>query len=217
MWRKVDNYFADCFFKEDKILEFVLENCQKNGLPDIQVSSHQGMLLHILAKMQKAKKILEIGTLGGYSSIHMARALDDEGHLTTIEYEEKHAKVAAENFNQAGLSDKITLIHKDGKSALNALIDAGEKDFDFVFIDADKPSNSTYLELSLKLAKKGAVIICDNIVREGHVIDAASHDEQVQGARQFCENISHKEKLITAGLQTVGSKGYDGFSISFVM
>lgn len=216
MWKDVDNYFADCFLKEDKILEAVLANCQKNELPDIHVSNHQAMLLHILVKMQKAKKVLEIGTLGGYSSIHMARALSDDGHLTTIEYEKKHAQVAAENFKMAGLSDKITLIHKDGKSALKTLIEEGHKDFDFVFMDADKQSNSIYLELCLKLVKKGAVIICDNIVREGYVIDADSDDEQVQGARKFCENLSHKGKVITSAIQTVGSKGYDGFSISFV-
>ncbi len=216
IWTNIDNYFTHCFIPEDEILQAVLQNCKQNELPDIQVSNHQAMFLHILVKMQKAKNILEVGTLGGYSSIHMARALENDGHLTTIEYEEKHAKVAAENFKIAGLSHKITLIHNDGKSALKKLIAEEHRAFDFVFLDADKRSNPIYLELCLKLVKKGAVIICDNIVREGEIITCHTDDKDVEGIRHFCKNLSQKHHIITSAIQTVGSKGHDGFSISFV-
>ncbi len=216
VWENIDDYFSNCFIKEDKILQAVLENCKQKGLPDIRVSNHQAMLLHILVKMQQAKNILEIGTLGGYSAIHMARALGEDGHLTTVEYEREHAEVAAENFEKAGLRDKITLIHSDGKSALQKLIAKNGPAFDFVFLDADKRSNPVYLELCLQLVKKGAVIVCDNIVREGQIMDSYTEDKDIQGIRKFCQTISQKDHLITSAIQTVGSKGYDGFSLTFV-
>lgn len=215
-WLAVDHYFSDCFTPEDEIAKAILANCKRENLPDIQVSSHQAMLLHIFIKMQKAKNVLEIGTLGGYSTIHMARALDDDGHITTIEYDKKHAKVAADNFKQAGLSEKITLINSDGESVLKQMIKEEAPAFDFIFLDADKKSNPIYLELCLQLVRPGSVIICDNIVRNGEVLDENSSDENVQGIRNFCHDISQKSNLITSAIQTVGSKGYDGFSITFI-
>ncbi|MGM0601115.1 MAG: O-methyltransferase [Candidatus Rifleibacteriota bacterium] len=215
-WTKVDDFFCDSFALQDKALKQVLLNCEKEGLPQIQISACQGQFLHLLAKVQGAGRILEIGTLGGYSSIFLARALKENGVLYTIEALEKHSSVAAKNFEICGVSDKIKLINNDATQALYDLIDKGCEPFDLIFIDADKDNYPIYLELVLKLTRPGSVIVADNIVRDGELINKESQDPCVQGVRKYCQILSENKQTETTGIQTVGPKGYDGFTLTIV-
>ncbi|EKD82240.1 MAG: O-methyltransferase family protein [uncultured bacterium] len=215
-WSRVDDYFAGLFVHGDEIFEQVQGNCKAAGLPAISVSSCQGMFLQILVRSCKAQRVLEIGTLGGYSGIWLGYGLEDNGELVTIEYEPEHARVASKNFELAGLSQKVTVINKDAKIALAELIAMAVKPFDLIFIDADKPGYFDYLQLSLKLARKGTLIVADNVVRKGEVANPGTVDEKVIGIRKFCQALADNNTLKTTALQTVGSKGYDGFSISIV-
>jgi predicted O-methyltransferase YrrM len=216
VWTKVDRYFEDHFVQNDPILSEVLKNSEENGLPSHNVSPCQGMLLHLLARIRSAERILEIGTLGGYSTIWLARALNDRGVVVTIEANEKHASVASKNFEVAGLQEKIVLLSKEAKLALQELIDKNTDPFDLIFIDSDKRNNPTYLNLSLKLSKVGTIIIGDNVVREGEVANGQSRDSQVIGVRQFCDALAKNIALTSTGIQTVGCKEYDGFTITIV-
>lgn len=215
-WSRVDEYFAGLFALNEEIFEQVQENCSAAGLPAISVAPCQGMFLQILARSCKAQRILEIGTLGGYSGIWLANGLDAEGELITIEYEPEHARVARKNFELAGLSQKVTVINDDAKAALAELIAKAVEPFDLIFIDADKPGYFDYLQLSLKLARKGTLIVADNVVRSGEVANPDTVDEKVIGVRKFCQALADNKMLKTTALQTVGNKGYDGFSISMV-
>lgn len=215
-WTNVDCYFEERFDLKDEVLTQVLQNCEANGLPAYHVSAVQGKLLQQFAKMCHAKRILEIGTLGGYSTICLARSFQQEGKVITIDYDAKHAEVAKKNFAMAGLEDHIQLINKDAKTALQELIDQNTEPFDLIFIDADKPSNPIYLALSLKLSKRGTVIIFDNVVRDGEVTNADSTDENIVATRKLCDGLANNPSLSTTAIQTVGSKGYDGFSLTIV-
>jgi len=210
VWTKVDQYFGDAQARHDAALAAALAASVAAGLPEIQVSQNQGKFLHVLAKALGATRILEIGTLGGYSTIWMARALPPGGFLVTLEYEPKHAEVARANIARAGLADVVEI--RVG-AALDTLpqLDAG-RPFDLIFIDADKPNIPNYFTWALKLARVGTVIIVDNVVRKGAVIDAASDDANVQGVRRFTELVSRESRVTAATLQTVSSKGYDGFT-----
>lgn len=214
-WTAVDRFFETSVLEEDPILNQVLSRCDRAGLPPHNVSPCQGRLLQILSLMSGARRILEIGTLGGYSTIWLARSIPADGRVVTIEAVEPHAVIAAGNLELAGVLDRVSLITGDAKKELQHLIDEGVKPFDLIFIDADKPGNPQYLELSLRLSSKGTVIIGDNVVREGAVADPESTDHKVRGVREYCMQLKTPGLLSTA-IQTVGVKGYDGFAISIV-
>lgn len=216
VWNEVDNYITDLFIESDNILELSLKESNDNGLPPHNVSSTQGKFLHMLALIKGAKNILEIGTLGGYSTIWFARALPSDGKLITLEANPDYAKVANNNIKRAGL-DKIVQL-KLGKALdiLPQLVLENNEPFDLIFIDADKINNSEYFKWCLKLSKSGTIIIADNVVRNGEIIDETSEDISVKGIRDFNELVSKEEKVITTAIQTVGIKGYDGFAMILV-
>ena len=199
----------------DPTLEQVQQSNKQAGIPDINVSVTHGKLLYLLAKLKGAKNILEIGTLGGYSSIWMARALSETGKLYTLEFNPEYAKVAEQNICQAGFQDKVEVLV--GK-ALDTLPILEEKKllFDLIFIDADKENYSHYLKWSLKLANSGALIIADNVVRDGKVFDETSEDVLVKGVQQFMDLLVNNPDIDSTAIQTVGVKGYDGFMIGIV-
>lgn len=212
-WTRVDDYLAARLLPDDPVLAHVLAESDRAGLPAIAVSPLQGQLLHLMAKMMGARRILEIGTLGGFSTICMARALPADGRLVTLEVDPRHAEVAQANFRHAGLADRIELRLGRGIDTLAALEKEGQGPFDLVFIDADKPSNTDYLLASLRLTRPGSVIICDNVVRSGAVADADSTDASVLGVRRFLDAVAAEPRLAATALQTVGVKGYDGFAV----
>ncbi len=215
-WTAVDRYFADLLVGSDSALDAALQASEAAGLPSIQVTPNEGKLLHLLARMQGARAILEIGTLGGYSTIWLARALPEHGRLITLEMDPKHAEVARANIERAGLSKVVDLRVGRALDTLPKLAAEGLGPFDLFFIDADKPSNPQYVEWALRLARRGSVIIIDNVVREGEVIDAMSNDPSVQGVRRMNELVAKDPRLSATAIQTVGSKGYDGFAIALV-
>jgi predicted O-methyltransferase YrrM len=193
IWNAVEGYLVENLIPSDPTLQEALRRNTVSDLPAIDVAPNEGKLLYLLAKIRGAKKILEIGTLGGYSTIWLARALPPDGALVTLELDPKHAL------------DSLSQLHKEGA-----------KPFDFIFIDADKQTYPEYLDWSLRLSQPGTVIIADNVVREGAVIDADSKDQSVQGVRRFLEKISANSRLDATALQTVGTKGYDGFALAVV-
>ncbi|KPL85233.1 O-methyltransferase [Herpetosiphon geysericola] len=215
-WDAVDHYISDSLVQADPVLESALQSSADAGLPPINVAPNQGKLLHMFALMCGAKRILEIGTLGGYSSIWLARALPADGTLITLEYEPHHAEVAKANLAKAGLSDKVEVRVGAALASLAQLADEAIEPFDLIFIDADKPNNPHYLAWALKFARVGTVIIGDNVVRGGAVTDANNPDPAIQGTRQLFADLAANPKLTATALQTVGSKGYDGFAIAIV-
>lgn len=215
-WTNNDLYLEKHLAQEDAALKNALTTSRAGGLPEWEVSAAQGKFLCLLAKMKNARRILEIGTLGGYSTIWLARAVPDDGMVISLEFDEAYADLARKNIEFAGLSNKVRIIHGAAADTMNAMIAAGEKPFDMIFIDADKPNNPNYLRLSLRLAKSGAVIFGDNVIRDGELCNAASTDEKVVGVRKFIEDMGELDCLESTALQTVGIKGYDGFTISVV-
>ena len=212
-WTAVDDYFAKFLLPSDKPLELAQADSQAAGLPAIAVSPLQGKQLLVLAQMQNAKKILEIGTLGGYSTIWLARALPDDGRLVTCEFSSKHADVARANIARAGLSHKVEI---RGGPALDTLpLLAAEKrgPFDFIFVDADKENNPGYFEWSLKLSRPGSVILVDNVVRDGAVADLKNTDPHIVGIRRMHELLAAEPRVTATAIQTVGAKGYDGYTL----
>jgi predicted O-methyltransferase YrrM len=193
-----------------------LASSAASGLPAISVSPAQGKLLHLLARVQGARNILEIGTLGGYSTIWLARALPAGGHLISLELDLKHAEVARANVARAGLADRVEIRLGRAVDSLQQLVTEGRGPFDLIFIDADKPGYSDYLKWSLKLARQGTLMIADNVVRKGEIINSASSDLNVQGIRRFNELLAAEKRVTTTVLQTVGSKGYDGLAVILV-
>lgn len=216
-WTAVDDYLDDLLLPADPTMQSVLQACTAAGLPPISVSPSQGKLLNLLALGQRASRILEIGTLGGYSAIWLARALPPGGRLITLEAEPAHAHVARANLERAGLAAVADVRLGRAQDTLPQLVDAGVEPFDLVFIDADKPGYPAYLDWSLKLSRPGTMIIADNIVRDGAVADAASQDASVQGVRRFLELMSADRRITSTAIQTVGSKGYDGFALAIVL
>ena len=215
-WAAVDSYINGLLVPTDPVLEATLLAGVAAGLPAISVSPSQGKLLQLLARMQQAQTILEIGTLGGYSTIWLARGLRPGGRLITLELDPKHAEVARANFARAGLSGVIALRLGSALDTLPQLVAEGCGPFDLIFIDADKPGYADYFSWALKLSRPGSVIIADNVVRNGAVIDAASTDPLVQGVRGFNERVAAEPRVSATEIQTVGSKGYDGFAIMLV-
>ncbi|MFU0930441.1 O-methyltransferase [Kluyvera cryocrescens] len=213
-WSEVDNYLIGNLIPGDNILSQVLENNHRAGLPAHDVAANQGQLLALFVRMVGAKSILEIGTLGAYSTIWMARELPENGRLVTLEADPRHARVARENIQLAGLAERVTL-HEG--SALDSLAKLeSDAPFDLIFIDADKPNNPYYLQWALKYARPGTLIIGDNVVRDGEVTNPHSTDERVQGVRRFIEMMRNDPRLTVTALQTVGIKGWDGFTLAWV-
>src|SRR6188768_2714210 len=213
LWTRVDEYTNSLLLPSDAVLDAALAASHAAGLPSINVAPNQGKFLSLLAQLQGASRILEVGTLAGYSTIWLARALPKSGRLVTLELDPKHAEVARSNIELAGLSAQVDLRVGRALDSLAALVNEGVPPFDFVFIDADKPSIPEYFLASLKLTRPGSVIVVDNVVRKGAVIDAQSSDANVRGVRRFNEIVSQTPAVSATTVQTVGSKGYDGFAL----
>jgi len=216
LWTSVDNYFSGLLVPEDAALQQTIAFSASAGLPAIQVSAVQGKLLHLLARMILARNILEIGTLGGYSTIWMARALPENGRVITLEAQAKHAEVAQKNFARAGVEGKVELRLGKALDTLPQIAAQGRGPFDLIFIDADKSNMPEYFEWSLRLARPGTLIIADNVVRDGRVIEENSNDPDIDGVRRFAELASKEKRVSATALQTVGGKGYDGFAVLLV-
>jgi predicted O-methyltransferase YrrM len=216
-WTEVDEYFKDKLIGIDDALDAALTNSEMSGLPSINVAPNQGKLLHMLAKIQGAKSILEIGTLGGYSTIWLARALPESGHLVSLEFDQKHADVAQQNVEHAGLADRVEIIQGAALDTLPTLAKDKRAPFDLVFIDADKQNNPNYVEWALKLTRPGSIVIVDNVVRGGSLAETNSDDPNVQGARALFDLLENEPRLDATALQTVGIKGYDGLVIALVV
>jgi predicted O-methyltransferase YrrM len=217
MWTAVDEYIHQQLVPSDPALDAALAACVEADLPAISVTPSQGKLLHLLARLLGAKNILEIGTLGGYSTIWLARALPAEGRLITMEFDAKHAMIAGENIANAGLADMVELREGKALDLLPELAAEGLETFDLIFIDADKCNNPQYFEWALRLSHKGSLIIVDNVVRDGRVIEAESTDADIQGIRSLFERMAAEPRVLCTAQQTVGSKGYDGFAIALVI
>jgi predicted O-methyltransferase YrrM len=215
-WSDVDQYLVSLLAPSDEALDKALSDSNDAGLPQIAVAPNQGKFLQLLATMQKAKRILEIGTLGGYSTIWLARSLPSDGKLVSLELEARHADVARKNLERAGLSSRVEIRVGTATGSLHEMIADGITPFDFIFIDADKESYPVYLELSLQLSRPGTVIVADNVVRSGEVANAASTDPRVQGVQTFLERAGAESRIDGTAVQTVGSKGYDGFALFIV-
>jgi predicted O-methyltransferase YrrM len=218
LWTAVDQYFDARIVCPDAALEATLAASAAAGLPSINVTPSQGKLLQLLARMIGARQILEIGTLGGYSTIWLARGLSggSAGRVVTLEIDEKHAAVARGNIARAGLADRVELILGRAIESLPRLASPGREKFDLIFIDADKVSTGEYFSWAIQLSRPGSVIVVDNVVRKGAIIDAASSDASVQAIRRFTESLSSDPRVTATVVQTVGSKGYDGFIIAIV-
>ncbi len=215
-WSAVDEYAADLFVGDDPVLKGTLADSTAAGLPEIAVSPAYGKLLTLLARAVGARRILEIGTLGGYSTICLARALPADGRLVSLEINPFHADVARANIARAGLAGQVEVLVGRAVDSLAALAAASRGPFDLIFIDADKPGYTDYLAWSLRLARPGTLIIADNVVRRGNVIDPESDDPNVQGVRRFNEMLAAEPRVEATILQTVGEKGYDGLAIAVV-
>ncbi len=214
LWDKVDQYIGGTLLGDDPVLQAALKSSDAAGLPAIAVSPPQGKQLHILAQMIGARRILEIGTLGGYSTIWLARAVPADGRVISLEFDPKHAEVARENIARAGLEDRVEVRVGAALDSLPGL--EGGEPFDFFFIDADKVNNPNYFEWAVKLSHPGSVIVVDNTVRGGGVADAGSTDESIKGTRALYEKVGADERVTATAVQTVGSKGYDGFLMARV-
>ena len=216
-WSDVDRYFTELLVRPDPALAATLEASDAAGLPPINVADNQGKFLMLLALARGARNILEIGTLGGYSTIWLARALPPDGRLITLEAVPTHAKVARENIERAGFANTVEVRLGRASDTLPRLAAEGLGPFDFIFIDANKSGYPEYFEWSLKLAHRGTVIVADNVVRDGAVIDGHSRDANVVGVRRFMELVSLEPRVSATAIQTVGSKGYDGFAMAVVI
>jgi predicted O-methyltransferase YrrM len=216
LWTAVDQYIANLFIPPDPALEAALASSDAAGLPAINVSPNQGKLLHLLARMKGARNILEIGTLGGYSAIWMARALPLDGRLISLELDPKNAEVARANLERAGVGKKAEVRVGRALDSLAALVKEGQEPFDLIFIDADKQGYTEYLQWALKLSRRGTLIAADNVVRDGEIANSKSQDEMVQGIQRFNKVLAAEKRVTTTVMQTVGCKGYDGLALILV-
>ena len=213
LWATDDDYIDALFVSADQTLSDALLDSTAAGLPPINVAPSQGKLLELLAKLNRSRRILEIGTLGGYSTIWLARSLPDDGELVTLELDVRHAAVARQNIDRAGFGSKVEIRVGPAADSLRDMISEGVEPFDFVFIDADKEGYPQYFTLTMELSRYGTDIVADNVVRAGAVIDPASSDERVQGVRRFLDLASNDDRVEGTVIQTVGSKGYAGFAL----
>ncbi|MET9083588.1 O-methyltransferase [Streptomyces sp. NPDC004237] len=217
LWDDVDFYFTSHLSPDDEALQAALRESEANELPHVNVTANQGKLLQLLAQIQDARNILEIGTLGGYSTIWLARALPADGRLISLEYSARHAEVAVRNLARAGLERVVEVRVGPALESLPKLADENPAPFDLVFIDADKANNPHYVEWALRLTRTGSLIVVDNVVRGGRVVDAESAEPDVVGTRAAIELIAAHPRLTGTAIQTVGSKGYDGFALARVL
>jgi predicted O-methyltransferase YrrM len=217
IWAAVDEYFGGLLVEEDAALKEAVETSAAAGLPPIQVSPAQGKFLHLLARMISARNVLEIGTLGAYSTIWLARALPEDGRVVTLEVNPKHAELSLRNIARAGLANKVDLRLGKALETLPQLEAEGRGPFDLIFIDANKSDMPEYFAWALKLARRGSVIVSDNVVRKGAVLDANTGDADIQGVRRFAEMAGREKRVSSTVLQNVGGKGYDGFAVSLVI
>jgi predicted O-methyltransferase YrrM len=215
-WVAVERYFAEHLVKPDSAFDAVLAASEAAGLPAAQIEPSAGKLLELLVRVQGARIVLELGTLGGYSTLWLARALPQDGCLITLEADPHHAEVALGNIARAGLSPLVELHVGDARETLPRLADQGRGPFDLIFIDADKKNNPAYLEWALNLSRRGTLIVADNVVRNGNVLDPDSADPIVQGVRRFTEMLAAEPRVSATAIQTVSSKGYDGFVLALV-
>jgi predicted O-methyltransferase YrrM len=216
MWTEVDEYFGDHLLKSDAALDAILAANRKAGLPPIDVTPLQGKFLELLVRMSSARRVLEIGMLGGYSTAWMARALPSDGRVISLELEQRHADIARKNLESVNLSDRVEIRVGRAADSLQKLVVEKAAPFDLIFIDADKAGYPDYLDWSLKLSRPGTVIVADNVVREGAVIDPKSADPNVQGVRRFTEKLAAEPRLTATALQTVSSKKHDGLILATV-
>ncbi len=216
MWTEVDEYVVDLFLGRDDALRGAVERSAAEGLPDIQVSAAQGAFLGLLVRGLGARRVLEIGTLGGFSTIFLARALPPGGVVTTLEIDAHHAAVARANLEAAGVSERVRIVHGDAHATLERFLGERVPPFDFVFVDAEKEGYISYLDALLPLCRVGTMIVADNVVRQGEVLHDGSEDPRVVGARAFNAHLAAEPSLESIVLQTVGSKGHDGFAIAVV-
>jgi predicted O-methyltransferase YrrM len=216
LWERVDRYLAETLVQEDEVLRAAVAASDAAGLPAIQVTATQGRLLELFARMLGARTILEIGTLGGYSTIWLARGLASGGRVVTLERDPKHAEVARRNFARAGLASAIELREGAALDLLPLLETERAGPFDLIFVDADKPSLPEYFAWSLRLSRPGTLILVDNVVREGEVANEGSEDASVQGVRRMNERIAAEPRVCATVMQTVGAKGYDGLAFVLV-
>jgi predicted O-methyltransferase YrrM len=217
VWTAVDSYFGDLLIARDEKLDTALAANQKAGLPAIDVSRLQGKFLELLVRISGARRILEIGTLGGYSTIWLARGLPEGGRIVTLEFDPHHAEVARANLEHAGVLDRVDLRVGRAIDTLPKLENTADSPFDLIFIDADKESYPEYLDWTLRLSRVGTVIVADNVVRDGRVVEADCDDERVQGVRRFTERLAAEPRLNATVLQNVGTKGYDGLALAVVV
>lgn len=215
-WTAVDHYINEHVVPSDPALDAALEASVAAGLPPINVTPAYGKLLHLLARGQGARRILEIGTLAGYSTIWLARAVSEDGRVITLESSPAHAGIARANIVRAGLADRVEIRVGAALDTLPQLAGEGQRPFDFTFIDADRPNLSGYFEWALKLSRAGSIIVVDNVVRSGAVIDAASEDGNITGVRRFVDRLAAETRVSATMMQTVSGKGYDGFALALV-
>jgi len=215
-WAEVDRYVSDLFGLSSPTLAKTLRHSREQGLPEIEISYPQGQFLYLLSKAAGARRILEIGTLGGFSTIFLARALPEDGLLYALELDAKHAAVARENIAAAGLDTVVRILEGEADTSLATMITEAWDPFDLVFIDADKTGYPSYLEAVLQLSRPGTVIVADNVVRSGAVLDPDSNDGDVRGVREFNALLAADPRVRGTILQTVGTKGHDGFAIAVV-
>lgn len=217
LWTAVDDYIADLLVRADAPLQAALDESLKAGLPPHQVSPSQGKLLQLLARLRGAQTILEISTLGGYSTIWLARGLGIGGRMVTLESDAGHAEMARTNIARAGLAEVVEVRVGSALDTLPRLVQEGAGPFDLIFIDADKANNDRYLHWALELSDTGTVMIADNVVRSGAIVDETSTDPSVMGARRLMEALAAEPRVSATALQTVGEKGHDGFVLALVL
>lgn len=215
IWNEVDRYF-DRLIPSDPALGAALAANRKAELPAIDVTPLQGKFLELLVRITGAHRVLEIGTLGGYSTLWLARALPHGGQVVTLELEPRHAEIARANLQNAGMADRVDVRVGRAADLLRALVAGNTAPFDLIFIDADKPNNPTYLEWAVKLSRKGTLIVVDNVIRDGKIADTDSTDPAITGTRRMFEMLAAHPSLEATALQTVGSKGYDGLAFALV-
>lgn len=213
---EVDNFLDALLLPDDDSLNETLKRQDEAGLPPMAVSPLQGAFLNILAQAMGAKRILELGTFAGYSTIWLARAVPEDGKVITLELQDVNADFAQKNLNDAGVADKVKIVRGPAERSLNILINDGVAPFDLVFMDSDKINYPIYLEQVIALSRTGTLIIADNVVRDGKILDAETNDPSIKGVRKFLSMLTNHPRLTSTGLQTVGSKGHDGFTIMLV-
>ncbi|MFL5740105.1 MAG: O-methyltransferase [Flavisolibacter sp.] len=216
IFQQVDEYISSLVASEDEVLKETVRSLDREGMPQISVSPSQGKFLQLMVTLCQAKRVLELGTLGGYSTIWMARALPDNGKLISVEADPHHAAVAKKNIERAGLSSKVEIRIGKAIDHLSLMIENKERPFDLIFIDADKPPYAEYFQKSILLSRPGTLIICDNVIREGKVLDQQSEDPNVQGAKRFNQTLSETSSVTACIIQTVGAKEHDGMALAVV-